>query len=254
MKNQALASGATLTREEEAPAGARRVLIVDGDSQSLRLITEMLRSDPLLSEPVGVGSAEAALRLLATGERVDCLLADLVLPGMDGLRLLHAAEEMRPDLKSVLMASKPTDDLHRAVLESGATRLLAKPLDFEDLLASVAKDRPGALSLLEGDLGLLDVCWLSAACQVDGGLRIWHDGGEGIVAHRGAKVIHAAAGSLAGTAALDSLLARRSWRFESLSALRTAGLEKNCELEVAADGRNGAGAAGSLRGLTLRHL
>ena len=237
-------------------SAARRVLIVDDDPAVLHLVAGLLGSDPTLFEPVGVDSGEAALRLLAGRERFDCLLADLLLPGMDGLQLVLAARELRPALKIVVMTSKPADDLHRAVIESGAAGLLAKPLDYEEVLASLAGDRPGALSQLEGDLDLLDICRLSAACRAEGGVRVRDGERQGILAHRGATLVHAAVDGLEGAPALAALEGWDRWRFESLSALTAARLPASCEMDMAARSprRAGVKAGGTLRGLTLRHL
>ncbi len=251
-------AAAGLAAQGAAGNAARRVLIVDDDPAVLLLVTELLRSDPIFFDPLGVGSGEAALQLLAGDAPFDCLLADIVLPGMDGVELLLSAKRLRPGLKIVAMTSSPTDELERAVLENGASRLLVKPLDLGDLVASVAIDKPGSLVHLEGDLELLDVCRLAAACQGDGGLRIRTERHEGTLAYRGAKLVHAAADGLAGAAAVERLQVWGRWRFTSLSALQAAHLPANCELPLPLDGgdaaRGGARAAGSLRGLTLRHL
>lgn len=237
-------------------SAARRVLIVDDDPAILHRITEVLRSDPALFEPLGVESAEAALRILSAEDDISCLVTDFVLPGMDGLQLLLSARKLRPHLKVVVMTSEPTDDLHRAVLEGGAIQLLSKPLDFDDLLASISMDQQGSLSHLEGDLDLFDVCQLSAACQPDGGVRVRQGGSEGVLSHRGATLVHASVDGMAGAPAFASLRSWSHWHFVSLPALRAAHLPANCELETTPDDqrREGVRAAGSLRGLTLRHL
>jgi len=247
----------TPTSLQEAPASAaRRVLIVDDDPEILQRVIEILSSDSALFEPLGVGSAEAALRILAGDSDIDCLVTDFVLPGMDGLQLLLSARKLRPHLKVVVMTSEPTDDLHRAVLEGGGTRLLSKLLDLEDLPASVAVDQQGGLSHLEGDLTLIDVCRLSAACQPDGGVRIRQNGSEGILTHRGTTLVHTTVNGTTGERALSSLQGWGQWQFGSLPALRAARLAANCAIEMPATGerREGARARGTLRGLTLRHL
>lgn len=255
MKARALAA---LPPPDPAPSPARRVLVVDDDPGALRRITDFLRTAPVPCEPAGVDSAEAALRILGGKDGLDCLLIDVTPPGMDGLRLLLAARELRPELKIVGMASVPTGDLRRAVLEAGASGLLSKPLDLDDLQASLAADRPGALSHLEGDLDLLDVCRLAAACQPDGGIRVRHGEREGILAHHGATLVHAGMDGLEGEPAFAGLRAWDDWHFESLPALRAAALPVSCDLDLrrAAGGprRAGARAGGTLRGLTLRHL
>ena len=239
------------------------MLIVDDDPAVLTWSPSCCAPIQSPFEPVTVESAEAALRRLEGGEDFDCLLADVLLPGMDGLQLMMSARELRPALKIVVMTSAPSDNLRQAVLDCGATRLLSKPLDFEDLLVSVAADRPGTISHLEGDLDLMDICRLSAAIQGEGGARFWREGWEGILAHRGATLVHAhasgpeAGAEAAGPDAFESLRGRGPWRFESLPALSVARARGRtaswtCRRPVAR--LEGDRASGSLRGLSMRHL
>ncbi len=241
---------------EDAPARARRILIVDNDPAALHVLTELLRADPDLFEPLGAETAEAALRILTSGAEVDFLLADVVLPGMDGLRLLLAARELRPDLKIIVMTDAPSEDLQRAALENGAIRLLSKPVDLEDLLASLVSAQPGMLSHLEGDFDLIDVCRLSAACRPEGGVLVRHADREGVLVHRGSVLVHAEAEGVNGVPAFEALRRWGRWQFEPLSRLSAAHLEVSCAVDLAIDPphRQSARASGHLRGLTLRHL
>ena len=169
MKLQELEPAPPPAAASGAPAAARRVLVVDDDPAILYLILKVLGTEPLRFAPLGVASAEEALAVLASTAVVDCLLADVLLPGMDGIQLLVSARALRPELKIVVMTASPSDDLLRAVLDSGASRLLAKPLDFEELLASVAADRPGTLASLTG-------CELATTAA---GVLPFREGGKG---------------------------------------------------------------------------
>lgn len=60
------------------------------------------------------------MRALAGGDVIDCLLTDVALPDMDSLELLRVAKERRPDLKAVVIAASPTEELYRAALDLGA--------------------------------------------------------------------------------------------------------------------------------------
>ncbi|WP_224244610.1 response regulator [Hyalangium gracile] len=60
----------------------RRVLLVDDSATFLHAVMEELRKDG--HELITAGTAEEALALLKT-QMVDCILMDLVLPGMDGI-------------------------------------------------------------------------------------------------------------------------------------------------------------------------
>jgi CheY-like chemotaxis protein len=230
-------------------------LIVENDSATFRLLIQILRSEPALFAPVGAAGAEEALRLLESGETIDCLLTDVALPDMDGLELLRVARERRPGLKVIVIAASPTDDLYRAALDLGAAKLLPKPLDFEEVLASLKAGRTGSLSHLSGALDLVEICQLSSACQAEAGLRVRQGRGEGVLAYRGTTLLHASTGSLEGTAAWQSLRGWRHWYFESLPVRSARNLPENCQLDLQREAPcQDVRASGCLRGLTLRHL
>jgi len=65
-----------------ASARRRRVLVVDDSATFLQAVVEELAKDG--HELLSASSAEEALPLLKT-QPVDCILMDLVLPGMDGI-------------------------------------------------------------------------------------------------------------------------------------------------------------------------
>ena len=85
-------------------------------------------------------SGAAAMTLLAKGERVDIIVSDLTMPGMDGLALIHAAQERRPGLPAVLLTGYAADDAALAVggAISGAFSLLRKPVSGIQLVDRIA--------------------------------------------------------------------------------------------------------------------
>ncbi|HEX2643448.1 MAG TPA: response regulator [Thermoanaerobaculia bacterium] len=239
---------------EGAPLpSAIRVLLVGHDAATETLLLHLLNTDLWLFEAAAV-SLDEALRALESDDAVDCLLIDVSLP--DGLKLLVAARELRPEIKTVAVAASPGDELHQVVLESGAARFFAKPLDFEDLLTTLASARPGGLSHLKGDLDFVELCRLSAACHPNEGLYLQYPGGEGVVVLRGGRIVHAEAGALIGEPALELLRGATHLHFRSLPAGALERLEDNCLMALPGASTSPAGGkvGGCLRGLTLRHL
>jgi DNA-binding response OmpR family regulator len=77
-----------------AAARRRRVLVVDDSPTFLHAVVEELRKDG--HDLIAAGTAEEALPMLKA-QPVDCILMDLVLPGMDGIaaaRLIRADPKM----------------------------------------------------------------------------------------------------------------------------------------------------------------
>ncbi len=113
---------------------AGRVLIVDDERFFRDLFGEVLVAKGLSVRTAA--STEEALRLLA-GERFDLLLADIVMPGTDGLKLVREAKARDPELETVAITAD--DDVRTAVqaMKAGCADFLTKPVDREELGAVV---------------------------------------------------------------------------------------------------------------------
>jgi DNA-binding NtrC family response regulator len=78
------------------------ILVVDDDSDVLDLTAEVLAAAGYAV--LTASGAEPALELLRGDDRVDLLLTDIVMPGLNGLALAEEAKRLRPELR-VLYAS-----------------------------------------------------------------------------------------------------------------------------------------------------
>jgi two-component system C4-dicarboxylate transport response regulator DctD len=130
-------------KKDHGPRAARRsgernptVIVIDDDEAARLSIAQMLRLRGYEVEMFA--SAEAALGWSGLG-RVDCLISDVKMPGMDGEELLTRILG-RPLSPPVLMITGH-GDIAMAVrcLKAGAFDFLEKPFDDEVLLAYVSK-------------------------------------------------------------------------------------------------------------------
>ncbi|HOB32594.1 MAG TPA: sigma-54 dependent transcriptional regulator [Verrucomicrobiota bacterium] len=111
-----------------------RILIVDDDPGQRSLLNSFLQSQGF--ETVLADSGERALEALRTG-RFDMMISDVRMPGMSGLDTLRAARKEHATLP-VLLVTAFTDVRDAvAAMRDGAVNYLAKPIDLEELLASV---------------------------------------------------------------------------------------------------------------------
>lgn len=114
-----------------------RVLLVD-DSRVTREMMRRLLEDAGFAV-TGVGSADDALLALARG-RVDCLVTDIEMPGVDGLDLTRRlrSESEHADLPIVVVSTLDSPSDRLAGLESGANAYLTKQgLDVRELVALI---------------------------------------------------------------------------------------------------------------------
>lgn len=117
-----------------------RALVVDDDHDSRELVTEVLRS-----RGVHVTAASSAEECLAALDREvpDIILSDIAMPEQDGFELLRRVRQ-RPEALGgnvpavALTAYARAEDSERSLI-SGFQVHLAKPIDAEELVSTVAR-------------------------------------------------------------------------------------------------------------------
>ena len=127
-----------------------RILVVDDEAAIVAACVRALSRAGYTVD--GVGDSETALHRL--GEEVfDLLLADLRMPGRDGLELLALAKELDPHLSVVMITGYGTmDDALRAI-RLGAQGFLLKPFEPTELV-EVVQDSLRRRALLRDSLRL----------------------------------------------------------------------------------------------------
>lgn len=119
----------------------RRVLVVDDDANFLKVCLTVLRRSGF--EVEGVDDANEALRRIE-GTRFDCVVSDLQMPDMTGLRLLESARRVDPDVPMVLMTGAPSIESAIDAIDIGVSKYLQKPFDvdvFVNTVTSIAGRR-----------------------------------------------------------------------------------------------------------------
>jgi len=81
-------------------------------------------------------SGDEALAIVRR-ERIDVLLTDIRMPGMDGLRLIELSRACRPDIGCILLTGHAEFEYARRAIELRAYRYLMKPVRTSELIASV---------------------------------------------------------------------------------------------------------------------
>jgi CheY-like chemotaxis protein len=78
----------------------------------------------------------AALRILQSSQRVDLLVSDIGLPGLNGRQLADAARVTRPALKVLFVTGYAEDAAGSAFLEPGM-EIVIKPFTMEALSSKI---------------------------------------------------------------------------------------------------------------------
>jgi DNA-binding NtrC family response regulator len=108
-----------------------RILIVDDDVSMCEMLADDLRRRGF--DPSWHAGADAAYASLAEAD-VDVVLADLNLPGMNGIELCEKIVAGRPDVPVIVMTAFGSMDSAIGAIRAGAYDFITKPVDL-DILA-----------------------------------------------------------------------------------------------------------------------
>ena len=121
-----------------------RVLLVEDEAATRKVIQWLLEQSGAVV--TGAASAEEALARLSYGPAAyDLLLTDIAMPGMDGYALIRRVRESereqpnRPPLPAVALTAYAREDDRAVALAAGFNAHLPKPVEPEDLLATILK-------------------------------------------------------------------------------------------------------------------
>ncbi len=123
-----------LTQEHVTDAG-EIVLVVEDDSVVRALIVEVLGE--LGYQAIEAHDGPAGLERLRTMERVDLLVTDIGLPGLNGRQVADAGRALRPDLRVLFMTGYAENAaLASGFLEPGMS-MITKPFAMEALATQI---------------------------------------------------------------------------------------------------------------------
>jgi len=114
-----------------------RVLLVDDEPAVRRVLAQHLQRSGF--QVVVAADAAEGLAILVAGTRIDALVTDLSMRGMNGLALIRAAQECRPGLPAVLLTGCAEDGVSLAIDGAihNAYSLLRKPITGAQLATRV---------------------------------------------------------------------------------------------------------------------
>lgn len=118
-----------------SPARAH-LLVVDDEAPHLKALCDTLTAQGYAV--TGFTSAREALAAM-NGRSFDLVLTDLMMPEMDGIALLRAAQEIDPRIVGVVMTGHGTIDTAVAAMKQGALDYILKPFKLSTLIPVLAR-------------------------------------------------------------------------------------------------------------------
>jgi len=131
------------------PARKARVMVVDNDAESRRMMSTRLTASDRLVE--SFDTAEAALNACVRA-RPNLVITDLRLEQMDGLALLKELKSRWPSLAVIIVTAHGTIPEAVQATQCGAFGFLIKPVEKAELLGQVERALASStFTLVEGD-------------------------------------------------------------------------------------------------------
>lgn len=130
------------TNEPETEAGSAgtadiEVLLVDDSEQWAEFLASDLEREASLSVQVSLNANEALLTL-QENDAIECVVADYMMPEIDGIQLLQRIREDRPDLPFIFLTGQGSEDVAARAIEEGVSDYFRKDpsVDQTPLLAN----------------------------------------------------------------------------------------------------------------------
>lgn len=131
-----------------------RILLIDDEESVLRALSLLLNA--LGHSVVSHNVPEDAVAYLQSNpaEKLDLVICDLRMPGMNGLEVLSTVRDLQPDLPFVLVSGHATEEDVSKAEELGASGFLSKPFSgpqLTELIGNLASREPAAASASSND-------------------------------------------------------------------------------------------------------
>ena len=118
--------------------GRHRVLIVDDEEGIRDLLSRTLALAEYDVQTVSDGIS-ALHHLKETGEPFNLVIADLRMPGMDGLTLIREVKQINPQLPIIIITGFSSESAAIEAVNLGVSGYLTKPVGIPQVLAAAAK-------------------------------------------------------------------------------------------------------------------
>lgn len=124
-------------RDEVDPERMKpRIVVVDDDAENCRALSELLAAEGF--EPFPFEAGEAAWAAIeAERVRPDIVVADVRMPGLDGVSLLRRIKARFPSLPVVLVSAFADEAVWAEGLQAGAMDVFPKPIQGASLVRAL---------------------------------------------------------------------------------------------------------------------
>ena len=115
----------------------KSILIVEDNFVSSKLLVEILKHTK--AELILSNSAEEAIEICRTNNKIDLVLMDIQLPGINGYEATRIIKGIRSNLPIIAQTANAMSNEKEKAIQMGCDDYVSKPYNFQYLLSSIEK-------------------------------------------------------------------------------------------------------------------
>ena len=132
----------------------KNILVVDDEEDVREILDSVLKKlefNPYLAE-----GGHAALEIIKNN-KIDVVLSDLYMPGMDGIELLKRVKSVNKNIVFMMITAHPTIETAVDAIKKGAYDYLTKPFHIEEVRVKInrAMEKSGLTQSLKWASGMV---------------------------------------------------------------------------------------------------
>lgn len=112
-----------------------KILVVEDDRDLNKTVCSYLNQNGY--ETVGCLDANAAYDVMYGGTLFDCILSDIMMPGVDGFAFAQTIREQNADIPILFMTARDDFAAKQRGFQAGIDDYLVKPIDLDELLLRI---------------------------------------------------------------------------------------------------------------------
>jgi DNA-binding response OmpR family regulator len=205
-------------------ASIKKVLIVDDEETLTWSMAKSLSKDKDKYEVMVANDGREALGLL-NKNRVDLVITDIRMPGINGLDLLLRIRKEYPQTKVIIMTAYGSSDIRKEANRRGSLHYVEKPFEISEIRKIIIDllEKKGGFQGKVFGLHLTDFIQMNCLGRLTTVLTVSQNGNKGVIYLNEGEIIHAECGEQKGAEAFYTILGWQEGEFISNTGIEPPG-------------------------------
>jgi len=126
-----------MKKEQVALATGTETILFAEDEEAVRKLIKLALEEVGYKVIEAADGYEAINKFTENRDRIDLLLLDVIMPGMNGRTVYEEAKKIKPEIKALFSSGYPADFIHKQGMLEEGYELVSKPVSPHELLKKV---------------------------------------------------------------------------------------------------------------------